>query len=90
MEYLAASNQPISSESKSSKTVKIRPYDSYKYDELHHVTEWKDGMVYKTKPTGKFVPAGENPDPKKYVLSSISTKLTCGKDSIELPLFEEE
>ena len=92
MEPLAANNQPVSSESatRKPKTVKIQPYDTYKYDELHHITEWKDGRIYKTKTTGKFVPTGENPDPKKYVLSSISTKLTRGKDPIELPLFEGE
>jgi hypothetical protein len=68
--------------------VKVKNYDAFKYMEVWIITEMRDGCVYKTRPTGKYVKSDWiNPDINKYYLASLSTSL-LRNDEFELELFE--
>jgi hypothetical protein len=49
----------------------IPNYESYKWDEVWEVTEWRGRCVYKTKPTGFHISNGTKLR-KPYIAVSIS------------------
>lgn len=63
----------------------------FEYSEVHAILEWKDGYIKKTCFTGQYIKTSESKglDPKKYVVSSISTSLTGGdySGSVKLTMF---
>ena len=68
--------------------VQVERCDLYLYSEVWEILKWKDGFIYKTRTTGKYVRSPwENPDTNKWVASSVSTKLLNGIGKIELELF---
>lgn len=68
--------------------VVVKSIDLYRYREVWLITAWRDGMVFKTKPTGKFILATDEDkiDRTKYVLSSCSTSL-LKQNTVELEMF---
>lgn len=67
----------------------VKSYDAFNYLEVFKIVEMRDGLVYKTKTTGKYIrmhDAGKL-DPKVYVTSSISTRL-LRQDEFEIELME--
>jgi len=67
--------------------VTIQSHYSFRYSEVYEIVEWRDGCVFKTKSIG-FI---HNDDAHKfskdkYILSSLSTKLTRNQRLIELEL----
>jgi hypothetical protein len=54
----------------------VNSYDAYKYVEVVKILQMKEGAVYRTKPTGKFVLSADSYQlPKGYSTTSISTSL---------------
>jgi hypothetical protein len=69
--------------------ITINSYDSYKYNQVWLITEWKDGCVWKVKPIGYILAENKASYPNdKYSLSSISTKLTKGDFCTLSPFLE--
>lgn len=59
------------------------------YREVFHITEMRDGCVYQTKSTGKYILVGNDItklDSKKITLASVSTKLTQSLEPITLDI----
>lgn len=63
--------------------ITIPSYKSYQYKEVWKITEWKDGYIYKTEKTGKYIKTKRYLNPHKYILASLSTDLT-NQETIEL------
>lgn len=58
----------------------INSYDSYKFSELHRITQWRDGCIYKTESEGFISDTDKEKYPADlYVLTSISTEMTRGR-----------
>lgn len=57
--------------------IKLTSQNWYEYHEVWEVTEWRDGDIYKTKTTNKYIwkPKENWLDKQKYITSSISTRL---------------
>lgn len=69
-------------------SITIPSWKSYLYREVWLITEYRDGCVYKTKSTGKYILTIQEKDlPKDHTTSSVSTKVFADKDQITLPLF---
>lgn len=68
--------------------ITIPTWKSFAYNEVWEITEYRNGCIYKTKPTGKFVKSDEDV-PDGYVKSSISTTL-LHQDNITLEMFYAE
>jgi hypothetical protein len=70
--------------------MKIPCYKSFLYSEVHIVTEYREGAVFKTAPTGYYILNKEVPFLKEnFITSSISTKL-YRQDIIELEVKSAE
>lgn len=69
--------------------ITIPSYDAFMYLEVWEITEWRDGLVYKTKSTGMYISYKDEQklDKRKYTTSSISTRL-LRQANIELELME--
>lgn len=52
----------------------IKGYESYQFTEVRRVTEWKDGMIFKTEHVGYA--RRERPKQDGEVYCSISTEMT--------------
>jgi hypothetical protein len=73
------------------KTKTVEPYNLYLYCEVWEVLEWRGNQVFKTKSLKAYVPADyKNPDPKRYLFSSVSTDLLKSKESVTLPIWENK
>ena len=74
------------------KTVTIEPFDTYLYREVWQITAMKDGCIYKTKSTKKFIHQDDEGklDAEKFTTSSISTTIikSAVNNRITLPLWE--
>ena len=55
--------------------MQIESFKAYEWKELHEVTQYKDGGIFKTKNTGKHIHSSQRV-PKNHVAVAISTKLT--------------
>lgn len=67
--------------------ITIETFESFKYKQVWEVTEYRDGAIYKTKDTGKYILTVDIPKlPVGYIASSLSTKLMIG-DYITLDLW---
>lgn len=56
--------------------MKIPSYDCFKFLEVFEITERRDGAIFKTKRTGKYIKAEQAPLlPKNFTAVSISTEL---------------
>lgn len=55
--------------------MKIKSYESYKWQCLWVITEVKDGAIFKTRDTGFHVPQNAK-IPEGYTTSPISTRFT--------------
>lgn len=62
----------------SSRSITIPSYNSYLYSEVWEVLERRDGCVYKTKTTGRYIHDMDihRLDAQKYTTSPISTSIT--------------
>ena len=58
--------------------MRIQSFDSFKFREVFKITQWKDGMIFKTKTTNCFVREEdvEKLDKLKWTTASLSTSLT--------------
>ncbi len=67
----------------------IESFNSYQYREVHEITVWKDGYVWKTKVIGFIHREDKHLYPSdKYALTSISTHLTRGPHCTLHPYLE--
>jgi hypothetical protein len=69
-------------------SITIPAWKSFMYREVHIITAYKDGCIFRTKSTGKYILSTQEKDlPKDHIASSVSTKVYAGMDEITLPLF---
>lgn len=68
--------------------MKIPSYEAHNYVEVFEIVQWKEGTIYKTKSTGKYILIDNvsKLDKNKYTVAPISTKL-LKQDTIELTEF---
>lgn len=56
--------------------MKIRCIDLHLYGEVHQVTAYRDGLIYDTKSTGKYIATKDRDKlPKDFFMSSVSSRL---------------
>lgn len=69
-------------------SITLPAWKSFLYREVHKILEYREGCIYKTESTGKYILAIQAPSlPREHITSSVSTKVYAGKDSITLPLY---
>lgn len=68
--------------------IRVKGYDLYKYREVWEVLERREGAIYKTRSTGKFISEDKEAelDTQKYVTAPCSTRLMM-QEEVELNLF---
>jgi hypothetical protein len=69
----------------------MRVMDSFLLKDVHLITAWRDGCIYRTKSVGIFHrDSVKHLSPDKYVLCSVSTKLMKpGSPPIEYKMWED-
>lgn len=69
-------------------TITISAWKSCLYREVFIITEYRDGCVFKTKTTGKYILGIQEQDlPKDHIAVSVSTKMYTDKAEVKLSLF---
>jgi len=66
--------------------VRVPTYESFRYKTVYTVTEWRNGLVYKTKHLGYA--RDDRPPMDGEVYGSISTTMTRGKTHFTIELME--
>lgn len=75
------------------KRVIVPAWKSFLYQEVRRITEYRDGAVFRTEPTGLAVETKDGRPswlPSDYILTTFSTSVICEGKDLELKVAEEE